>query len=327
MKKIFKILKIRHFVLLLVLLFVLISSSIVSYAAYTHSLHAQRTIAPYEINDSFSSNYLLDNSDNTRVILTSNENDVTILVTICNYPQGKPMQYYDDNITYTLSLVFNVGTAENDTYVVEAKKENNNEIKRLGLGSVTIENETVSLSNTNSFINQTISGTEANIDIYKITFSSSFVNRGCNVLVVADPNNNDLHTLYATFRIETQTSISNDWRGDYAEYNINTPNSYDGFNYIITGKGSGSLKLEWKKSDVNISKVSLDLLLSITGATYSEQDGKARIVFNVDSDVQDRYELQFYKIGHTNVIYNNHTWQNITWEEMNNVIKVVFPNS
>ena len=48
--------RIVYIVVFAVILVLAISIGVITYAAYTHSLHTQRTIAPYDSSEKFSSN-------------------------------------------------------------------------------------------------------------------------------------------------------------------------------------------------------------------------------------------------------------------------------
>ena len=73
--------------------------------------------------------------------------------------------------------------------------------------------------------------------------------------------------------------------------------------------------LTWDKSKVNINYISLSNILSNEGTNLSENGNQMSLTFDVDSNVENRYEIQFYKVDID---------ENTTWETMNEVITFSF---
>ena len=304
-------------VLIIVLAFlVLLSVGGIVYGAYTHSLHAQRVIAPYELGERFSSNYLLkvENSENNARIIYTNNADATdgtdpvAILTICNYPQGKQTQPNANNITYTLDIKFkkfNEGTHAfvdastsdvGNIYTVKLKNGNGSQTL------VTLNNSSVS-----STINGSLTGGAANSNVYLLEFSRNFAaattKPNLYVELTATPSDSGLPTLKGLFSADERIEGSvNSWTGSFSDDDRTDPYHYDGYNYVITGFGEGTCTLTWDETLVSISYISLSELLAITGATYN---GTNSITFNVNSSDTNRYELQFYNIGITD---NTTTW-------------------
>ncbi|MBR4335481.1 MAG: hypothetical protein IKP74_03405, partial [Clostridia bacterium] len=76
-----------------------------------------------------------------------------------------------------------------------------------------------------------------------------------------------------------------------------------GFNYRISGVGSGNFTLRWDSAKVGISALSLLTLLEIEGA---QQVGSS-ITFPVNAGDESLYDVQFYKVNIT-----NETWSDMT---------------
>ena len=163
----------------LLALFLMGMASMAIYAAYTHSLHAQRTVAPYGVGIKFSSNYLLKgeakNNINTIYITdasVSGTNPATI-VTICNYTQGKQTEPNPSDIDYELTarLVKKV----NGVYVSAANTDfltSDDFITiKLGENSYTFNKNNPSITTT---FNSTLTGRRANADVYELILSKSF---------------------------------------------------------------------------------------------------------------------------------------------------------
>ncbi|MBR5044208.1 MAG: hypothetical protein IKX66_02565, partial [Clostridia bacterium] len=73
------------------LLSLLVSSGIFTYAKFTNSLQAQRTVAAYDpLGELFSSNYLQAGQGvNARTVSVAADDEIPMaIVTVCNYEQG-----------------------------------------------------------------------------------------------------------------------------------------------------------------------------------------------------------------------------------------------
>ena len=79
--------------------------------------------------------------------------------------------------------------------------------------------------------------------------------------------------------------------------------------YLVTGTGVGTATVTWDDTKIALSDVSLEMLMNISGATRSGSS----ITFPVDADVEDRYDLQFYKVSGAN-------FTGITWPNMNGTV-------
>ena len=113
--------------------------------------------------------------------------------------------------------------------------------------------------------------------------------------LIATPNV-DLPRLCGVIKADRRSQGANNrWQGEFTDDTASSPGTYDGFNYRISGVGSGSFTIRWDGTKVALSALSLIQLTSIDGAV---QDGNS-ITFPVNSDEVNRYDLQFYKINIT----------------------------
>lgn len=307
----------------LLALFLIVGISIGVYAAYTHSLHAQRTIAPYGVGIRFSSNYLVqgDASSNVNTIYTtdasaSGTNPATV-VTICNYTQGKQNDPSQNDISYVLTA--KLVKIVNDEYVDAASSDfSNGEFITVKIGENTVTFNNSNGSNTYSF-NGTLAGRRANVDVYELVLSKGFATEKPNLYIMlsADPTDESLPIISGIFRADVRSEgETKSWSGTFSDDMTNyDPSDYDGYNYIITGFGEGECNLTWDKSKVNINYISLSNILSNEGSNLSENGNQMSLTFEVDSNVENRYEIQFYKVDID---------ENTTWETMNEVITFSF---
>ena len=100
-------------------------------------------------------------------------------------------------------------------------------------------------------------------------------------------NNENLARIF-TFSEYNPNAIT--WTGEFAETETE---GYDGFNYIVKGQGKGKVTIEWNSAQLEISQIFLENN-NITAETDTESGWK-KITFDVDSDTQNRYDIQFYK--------------------------------
>ena len=288
----------------LLALSIFITVPYISFGAYNQSLSAQRTVAAYEKEEvRFSSNYLEQILKTRAVYVPNAQTAPTCLITVCNYPQGKPNKPSATAISYTLTARF----VQSDGTVVEngAYVGAHTATIRKGSGAdLTLSSTNLSVSVTDSQLTPpTLAGTltanEAASDLFTLTFGAGFV--GDNrpdlcVEVVATPTTAGISEIKAVFKPELRTEgASNAWTGAFGDDTSKAPAAYDGFNYTISGTGRGTATLTWNGTKVTLSYVSQNQLLAITGAS---QTGNS-ITFPVDSDTEGHYDLQFYKVNIT----------------------------
>ena len=318
-------------IILIVLVISLVLGAVaVTYATYTNSQRAQRTIAAYDAGGVlFSSNYMKNgySRDNVHTIYVSAAGiPAAATVTVCNYQQGKQTRYNDNDVTYTLTaqLVKYDDDTESATYgtyvpVTDAYLSENSYTAAYVNDSWTgywatvkkgTDERTLSGSSllSTTFGDYTLSNDAAHSDSFTLTFSSNFnSNPNLYVEMIARPEDNSLPTLRSIFKTGVRAEgISNAWTGYFADSTSNAPNAYDGFNYTVQGTGGGTFTLKWDSSKVQLSDVSIRDLLSITGATKVGDS----ITFPVNSDVSPRYDLQFYKVNVAGM----------TWADMNETL-------
>ena len=275
------------------------------FAAYTNSRHAQRTIAAYDTTGyRFSSNVLGEGyaKDNIKTMYTTDAlRDPSTVVTISNYERGKQTRPNESNISYTLTARLVKYDAEQEArYVpVDAAYITANDLSDYSVtitkGSDTVTLDGSNLSSTTDF-GGTLVGGASNSDAYTVTFSAEFATEKPNLYLemTATPVSNVLPTLRGIIKADMRLAgATNAWTGAFHDDTTYAPAAYDGFNYLISGVGSGTCTLSWDSTKVALSYVSIRDLLSITGATQSGDS----VTFPVDSNEVGRYEVQFYKVN------------------------------
>ena len=282
------------------------------YAAYTNSRNAQRTIGAYDANGSrFSSNALGRGyaKDNVKTFYTtSGEHDPSTVVTIGNYERGKQTLYNIVDIPYSITARLVKYDALNEArYVpVDAAYISDNSYGSYtisitkGLTTVTLGGATLS----DNSLGGTLIGRQTSTDAYTIVFDVEFATESPNLYLelTATPADANLPTLIGILRADLRMgSATNAWTGSFRDDTSNDPAEYHGFNYNVSGAGSGTCTLNWDSTKVVISDVSRLMLMSIAGATRVGDS----ITFPVDSDVEANYDLQFYKVNITNETWSD----------------------
>ncbi|MBO4692773.1 MAG: hypothetical protein J5659_00050 [Clostridia bacterium] len=282
-----------------------IISGVALFAEYIKSSRAKRVIASYGDEGSlFSSNYLVMNSNTAvnvykRIFYTeSGDSPVSGGVTVCNYAQGNPTRVYESDIEYVLTARLVMLGESAGMYV-----KNNATAGDVGAHTVRIklkDSGTVTLSSSNlshTFAASTLSHRSAVTDICDLEFDSGFKDAGSLCLYLcATPTGSQagVHTLDAVFTVALNTGEArNVWEGEFNEKtNTGVPAQpyYDGFNYMITGMGSGNCTLSWNNQKLQISQV----FLSEHGLTPTVAGNQSSVTFPVDSDIVNRYDVQFY---------------------------------
>lgn len=329
---------------ILIILAIVLSLSVVvaavTYAAYTDSQHAQRTIANYEPNgDRFRSNALdktaaKDNIVKIYTTETANDDPAIMRISVSNYekitfPFNSDILYtltaelvrYDetekDYVPFNLSVPADVTALKALTaYTVDIKKDGDVSPTELRI-SFDGDTFTGKLSHTFSDPEQKLTGGTADTDIFILTMSENFAasspTPNLYVKIVAEPDESTaLPTLAGIFKAEYHVEgAKNTWTGSFHDDTSSAPSSYDGFNYRITGVGKANVTLTWDTTQVTMSYVSLKTLLAIEGVDFDDDSTVYEITFPVDSDIAGVYDLQFYKAAGS-------VWTDVVWNTEEN---------
>lgn len=248
-----------------------------TYAAYTKydfvKWVVSTTATPADLR--FSSNYMTDcdmSLENypERVITAGSSANVTIGLTVCNYPQTDSALVNEADITYTLiAELVNVDDAAAAKITLNQKQF-----------PVTIEG------------NKLPGGTPSQ-HLYQLSFPSEVteaLSKG-RIRLKAVPSNPDAtgnKMLTVSLRIMPSASQAANWTGSITD-NLSNPASLDAFNYKISGAKAGTMTLTWS-DQVRLSPWSAQEL----GAAI---EGNS-ITFNVGGQgMPTTYLLQFYRVG------------------------------
>ena len=308
------------YVVLAVLIVLGLVSGIIVYAEFVKSSRAKRVIASYGDEGSMSSsNYLVENGDPQtnvyrRVFYSVGEGmKASGDVTICNYAQGNPARTYENDISYVLSARFVTLGESGGAYVkadATAANVGTHTVKMTfkNGSAVTLSSSKLSHTFPASVLDRRMSST----DIVSLEFDENFHNAGALCLylsAVPTASQAGVHTLDAVCGVALNSGEArNAWEGEFNEKSMTgvpAQPDYDGFNYLVTGMGRGVCTLSWDNRKLAISQVFLteNSLTAVTSGTTTS------VTFNVDSDVKDRYDLQFY-YADENVTFTD--WDELT---------------
>lgn len=299
--------------ILLLIFSLLVCSGIFTYAKFTNSLQTQRTVAAYDtLGERFSSNYLqAGEGNNVRTVTVASALEMPMaIVTVCNYEQGRQMYFNTIDIPYELTMRLVKYDTVQGKYVAATAGDVGDRTITVSKGGTTVVFSSSNLSDNTTFQDQTLSYLEASSDAYTVIFDP--YQSEIYLEMVAEPDEDThLSTLHGILKAEIRMAgASSSWAGSFQDSTANAPATYDGFNYRVTGVGSGTFTLRWDSSKVGISAVSLMTLLDIEGATMVGSS----ITFPVDAEEESLYDLQFYKINITSETWSNMTSSVVTFD-------------
>ena len=301
--------------ILLLIFSLLVCSGIFTYAKFTNSLQTQRTVAAYDtLGERFSSNYLQAGEGvNVRTVTVATTLEMPMaIVTVCNYEQGRQMYFNTIDIPYSLSLrlvKYNTATGKYEAATAD-DFDGHDYTVTVSKNGTTVELDSDTLLDETSFSEESLSRDEASSDAYTVVFNP-YQSEIYLEMVVTPAVGTLLSTLRGILKPEIRMAgASSSWAGSFQDSTANAPATYDGFNYRVSGVGSGNFTLRWDSSKVGISAVSLMTLLDIEGATMVGSS----ITFPVDDAVESLYDLQFYKINITSETWSNMTSSVVTFD-------------
>lgn len=244
-----------------------------TYAAYTYPTSGQvKRVVAAQTNISteaqrFSSNYLRNDSTNgfTPVSVPQGSGgDVSVAITICNYPQFDASLFHPSDITYTTSCTMK--DAKGDAIADSG-------ITLEGGSTVTLPGGTMS----HNLHTLHIPGNELEA-----------LRNGNYIEVTATPTTSGLSPLSAKLKIFQTTAQQTGWVGK-----LTGDETDDALNYQIHGTQAGTLTLSWDSSVVSLSRRSAAAL----GA--SDTAASSLTVSVGGKDKPTSYLLQFYWVDGT----------------------------
>lgn len=276
--------KIKKKLFIFLLLACIAALAFAVYAAFPPTTQSEKRVAvarTKDVTDSnalrFSSNYLSPYDKGTDTygnypISVSSSGDVTIGVTVCNYPQDNPTLTNDTDITYTISM--------------KVLDSNFEEISGTGV-TITDPKEV------------TLTGKQRSSQIHIITIPKNAIEQVSQgyLQVVATPSNGSDKKLAANLQIVPASVAETAWTGISGDSNVDFT-TLDAYNYQISGTEKCTLTLSWNKNLVALSDWSIQTLNKSAETDSVKKAGT--ITFEVGGENQPTsYMLQFYRVSDT----------------------------
>lgn len=272
-------------------------STIGGLAAYTSISSVKRVVSTQKgVGNLFSSNYLeeSDSAPLKNVTFSSDSVTPTVTVNVCNFPQTK-IKHSDVDITYTLTIT-----------LVDSSGTEISDFTDMGNYSVKYGDTTNVFSSSNNKIEytKTLLASDFSYNDFILTFDKSqLTTQSVFMKLEAKPSSpSGLPTLSARIGVSYVKPYSASWSGQFTD-SAGNPSDLDGFNYRLSGSGSGTITLSWDTNYIEISKWFLEeneLSNSVT-----EVGDIKTITLKVDSSEQNQYDIQFYRKQAPN---SNESW-------------------
>lgn len=260
----------------------------VSYAAYTNLNSVKRVVSTQGgKGTAFSSNYLnliAITSEDTNpyplknISFPPNSETISFEINVCNYVQNNPSRVNESDITYD--------------FILELIKDN----AETNLEGLTVKDKSGATHNFTNGVctisGQKLTGKTRSVDTYTVTVPKSFIGK-IQIKATAKPDSasysaTDNFKLGRIFTFSDYSAAATTWTGSFSE---TTTEGFDGFNYVIKGQGKGTVTLTWNYKALEINKV----FIENNGLTVTTNGDVNIIEMLVDSAVQGRYNIQFYK--------------------------------
>ena len=258
-----------------------------SFAAYTRTRYAKRVVTTKAGTGGlpFSSNYLdpITNSGayNEKVISVGKDTDLSIPLTICNYPRNEIAKYSNTKITYTLNI---------DLIGSEPVP---NDLKAY------LKIDNTPLSSWDYTSDHTLPGGSSHLDRYMITCNADSVET-LSQYTIRITATSSIATLGADLKISPAGEQSTHWKGEWDEKEAGK--DPDAFNYQIHGSAKETVTLTWDSAQVEIYAWFKDDLNAELGGrgSVTETTNGSRITYSFPVGLEGQsnsYRIQFYKIG------------------------------
>lgn len=277
-----------------------------SYGAYTNFDSVKRVVSTKESQSDimFSSNYLsqLNLSDKNypvkRISLSENDETCTFTVLVCNYVWGDETRYNPKDIEFDITAqLFSMdgGTLSNGITKIKMKNKNFDEY-----GACTLKGEKLRSGSANSLSYQF----EIPADLKdKVKFQ-----------IIVTPSDESKAAVnsqqLAAILSFAEYKVNKNWTGHFIDAKTKDPDSYDAFNYEISGNGAGTVTIKWGNT-LQLSKWVTDG--KQTTGSYS---------FEVN-DTTTAIQFQFYRNPNDPLKFNK-TDQAAKWSELEKLVEVTF---
>ncbi|MCI6560122.1 MAG: hypothetical protein MR434_01745 [Ruminococcus sp.] len=290
-----------------------------AYTGVNSVKHVLSTQAPSGV--LFSSNSLKATANSTissSQRLSSQQYDITV----CNYEQIKAAEPNPEDIIYNLTASLKVRDSNTNTYkdlseLAETEKQQytallesrSYKIKMQqddGSGD-SVENEYNLANETDykhTFTGYKLTGNVLSTDVFRIEFDPielEDTEPDFYIFVQAEPvSPSGIESVKNIYCAAQSASEASAWKGSLLETGCSTTD-YDFYNYIISGSGKGTVDVMWDSTMFEINPFFLDMekIIKVETITEGIHNGWSKITLMVDSTINNRYDIQLYKISET----------------------------
>lgn len=282
---------------------------ITAYAVYTRVTVVKRVVSTQAgMSSLFSSDHMSAGGMRSVESVSDDSENVTVTVNVYNYIYPKEAVYRTAETQYDLTAKIGTldssdrftelsGAAAVGSYTYSITNNGNNDTFAFGSGT------------SHTFEGCTIDGDGANQNTFTLVFDKIELSENPNgfcMMLEAEPYDSDLPKLHGYVSVRLAKTASSGWKGELEEIVTSKQDDYDGYNYYLEGNGAGQLTFRWNRNFVTISKDFLNNkeieFVGYSGgavpdeAALADSDGMVALTVKVDSSVQNRYEIQFFKV-------------------------------
>lgn len=297
----------------------------ITYSAYLGNGELKRVVSTKALTDIvFSSNIMQAPARSKNLHSNNTAKEYESIVTVCNFDQMTPAIHANEQITY--NLVAELVQYDGRNYVPVTStlyRENGTKkvfkIKKTGDNNSSINGAEKDLNSAATafkaeFQSETLPGTSSFTDTFTLYFDREELSKESTeyfIQITATPEENT--SVSGTIRpIQAQLSASkgkdytSSWKGTLIE---DDSTDYDAYNMQVTGSGAGTIEILWKTSYFDISDYFLadteNVFVNANKQVITDRsdlsnliitDGVwSKVILKVDSTVQPKYDIQFYK--------------------------------
>ena len=277
-----------------------------SYGAYTNFDSVKRVVSTKESESDimFSSNYLsqLNLSDKNypvkRISLSENAETCTFTVLVCNYVWGDETRYNPKNIEFDITA--QLFSMDGGTLPDEITKITMNKRAFDKKGMCTLKE-------------QKLSSEKANSQQYKFEIPADLKDK-VKFQIIVTPSDESKAAVnsqqLAAILSFAEYKVNKNWTGHFIDAKTKDLDSYDAFNYEISGNGAGTVTIEWGNT--------LQLSKWVTAGKQTTGSYSFKV-----NDTTTAIQFQFYR-NPNNPLEFKETDQAAKWSELEALVKVTF---
>ena len=276
-----------------------------SYGAYTNFDSVKRVVSTKESQSDimFSSNYLsqLNLSDKNypvkRISLSENDETCTFTVLVCNYVWGDETRYNPKDIEFDITAqLFSMDGGTLPDRITEIK----------------MNSQPFDSNGKRILEKQKLSSEKANSQQYKFEIPADLKDK-VKFQIIVTPSSDESKAAVnfqqlAAILSFAEYTVNKNWTGHFIDAKTKDPDSYDAFNYEISGNGAGTVTIKWDNT-LQLSK------------WVTEQE-TAFYSFKVD-EATTAIQFQFYRNPKVPLEFKE-TDQAAKWSELEALVKVTF---